>query len=473
MRRPGTVGCHPSLKTRECAFRRRGPAGLAGTVGGWGCRATVPGMVSDASSLALPEATIDTESIRTDVRAAASTRRRRITAGWVLVVAAGGLISSMTFPGQTAGMSVFIDPLITDLEVSRTEIALSYLVGTLLGALAQPLIGRASDRWEIRYVMIGIALAFAAVLIGLSFVSDLFGLTAGYVGVRMMSQGALSLAVATAVARAVTHRRGLALGLFSALGTAGISLGPIAVERIIAAVGIYEAWRWEAVAVVALVIPAALLIRRRTASPVEGPERVEGWTRAEALRSGMFWVLTAALSTTSLLATALSFNQIAILGERGLTTAEAAANFLPQTITGLLGTILVGTLIDRWNPRVFTAASMASLLVAMAMVPFVEPGWSAFVYGLIVGIAIGMYRGMETASFARYFGVAHIGGIRGVATGVGLAAAALGPFTFALAAEWADGFAIPALVFTVFPAAVLVAALVVAEPVRRPRLRRI
>lgn len=371
----------------------------------------------------------------------------------------------MTFPGQTAGLSIFVDPLIVELGTSRTEIALCYLIGTFAGALAQPLIGRASDRWDVRYVMIVIAIVFAAVLFSMSFVTDLMGLTGGYIGVRMMSQGALSLAVATAVARAVSHHRGLALGLFSALGTAGISLGPVAIERLIAAAGIDDAWRWEAVAVLMLVIPAALLIRPRVTATDEHRAPLDGWTRSEALRSGMFWVLTAAISTTSLLATALSFNQIAILGERGLSVQEAAANFLPQTITGLLGTVLVGVLIDRWAPRIFTAAAMLSLLLAMVMVPFVTPGPSSFIYGLVVGTAIGMYRGMETASFARYFGVAHIGSIRGLSTGIGLTAAALGPLTFALAAEVAGGFAIPALIFTIFPATVFIASLLVAEPV--------
>ncbi len=64
--------------------------------------------------------------------------RRRLSIGWWTTVAAAGLISVMTAPGQTAGLSVFTDPLIDGLGIDRTAIALSYLIGTLIGAAAQP-----------------------------------------------------------------------------------------------------------------------------------------------------------------------------------------------------------------------------------------------------------------------------------------------------------------------------------------------
>lgn len=110
-----------------------------------------------------------------------------------------------------------------------------------MGALAQPIIGRASDRWDVRRVIIVIGVAFAAILLAASFVTDVFGLTFSYIGIRMAGQGALGLAVTTAVSRAVVHRRGLALGISATAGSAGISLAPLALERLVAAVGVHEA----------------------------------------------------------------------------------------------------------------------------------------------------------------------------------------------------------------------------------------
>ncbi len=379
----------------------------------------------------------------------------------------------MTFPGQTAGLSVFTDPLINQLGISRTEISLSYLIGTLLGAAAQPFLGRALDRWDPRRVILVIAVSFSTILFLMSFVTGVLDLTIGYTGLRMAGQGALGLAVTTAITRAIRHRRGLALGISAAVGSAGISLAPIGLERLINEVGIYAAWRWEALAVAVVVIPAVLLLPR-THSEV-GFRRVDttqatGWTRRDATRTGMFWVLVGATSTISMLSTGLAFQQVAILAERGLSPLEAASNFLPQTATALAATVAVGALVDRVSPRIFVILSMAAMSAALCMVTIATPGAGALAYGLVLGLAGGALRGMEAATFARYFGVAHIGSIRGLATAVGLGASALGPLAFALASGVAGNFTTPALIFAMLPLVVLVAVTLVKTPAPAKRV---
>jgi hypothetical protein len=42
---------------------------------------------------------------------------------WALIVAAGSMLTAMTFPGQTAGLSPFTDPLIDSLDIDRTAIS--------------------------------------------------------------------------------------------------------------------------------------------------------------------------------------------------------------------------------------------------------------------------------------------------------------------------------------------------------------
>ena len=380
----------------------------------------------------------------------------------------------MTSPGQTAGLSVFTDPLIADLGVSRTDISVSYLIGTLAGASVQPLVGRALDRWGARSVTIAIGAAFALILVALSFVGEIIGLTAGFTGVRMAGQGALTLAATTAVARAITHRRGLALGITSAIGSAGISLTPIFLEQLIGSVGIYQAWRWEALAVAAVVIPLAVVFPRRTqTSPSDAaPNTAQitiakaSWTLPEAVRSGMFWVIAASLATSGMLTTALAFHQIAVLGEQGLSPLEAAANFLPQTITGILATLLTGSLVDRLSPKIFIAFSMLTLTAALLMLPLVTTGWSAVTYGLILGAAGGSLRGMEAAAYVRYYGLANIGSIRGVATAIGLASTAFGPVALSLGFDLTGSFTGPAMAFAVIPVIVTGLALFVRPPRR-------
>ncbi|WP_207782239.1 hypothetical protein [Phytoactinopolyspora limicola] len=99
--------------------------------------------------------------------------------GWHIVVYST-LALAATGPGQTAGVSVFIDPLIADLGISRSAISTAYLIGTLAGAVAMPWIGRALDRYGIRRTMATIGAVFGAVLLLMALVTEIVGLTAGF-----------------------------------------------------------------------------------------------------------------------------------------------------------------------------------------------------------------------------------------------------------------------------------------------------
>lgn len=395
----------------------------------------------------------------------------------------------MTAPGQTAGLSVFTEPLIASVGIDRTALSLSYLTATLIGAAFQPLIGKASDRWNARVVMAVIAIGFAVVLVGLSFAHELFGLTFGYIGVRMAGQGALSLTVVTAVSRAIDHRRGLALGIASAIGSTGISLAPVALERLITAVGPAQTWRWEALAVIVVAMPAILFVRstgRREyttgnscdpdieddtgtsvdtdSAQVADVRPLTDWTLSQARRTGMFWVLAAAVASSSMLSTGLAFHQIAVLGGQGLSPAEAAANFIPQTVAALLATLLIGALIDSMNPKIFIIFSLATTSAALLMLPLISPGWTAITYGLILGAAGGCLRGMEGATFARYYGVTNIGAIRGLATAISLGASALGPYAMALGTDLTGSFALPAALLAVIPIGIATVTVFTSQP---------
>ncbi len=76
--------------------------------------------------------------------------------GWTLLAAAT-LGMFMTAPGQTLGVSVFLDRIIADLGLTRSTVSLLYTIGTLTGALALPWVGRFIDRRGPRVGVIVIA----------------------------------------------------------------------------------------------------------------------------------------------------------------------------------------------------------------------------------------------------------------------------------------------------------------------------
>ena len=54
--------------------------------------------------------------------------------GWVIIVV-GTLGLLMTIPGQTIGLSTFTDSLIDALSISRDQLSLAYMCGTIASSL--------------------------------------------------------------------------------------------------------------------------------------------------------------------------------------------------------------------------------------------------------------------------------------------------------------------------------------------------
>lgn len=341
------------------------------------------------------------------------------------------------------------------------------VIGTLTGAAALPWVGRALDRWGVRRLAIVIAAGFGAVLVGLSWVTDLVGLTFGYVAVRLAGKGALTLVATTAVALWFDRRRGTASGISTAVGGMGISLTPVLTEHLIAEFGWRAAWTAQGVAIWVVLLPIAVFglrgtppVRHRPGAPGDGSRAGVGW----ALRTPLFWVITAGAGATGMLATALGFHQISLLGEQGLSATEAAVNFLPQTVAGLAASLVIGPLCDRFSARPMIAACMLLLAAAMLWTPQAAPGWRALVFALLLGAAAGAIRTVEVAVIPRHSGTGQLGALRGIVHFVTVASSAFGPIVLALgyAASGSYTPVVPAL--AAVPATIAIAALVVPLP---------
>lgn len=396
--------------------------------------------------------------------------------GW-RVVACSAVALAMTGPAQTNGVSVFIDPMIADLALTRSQVAGAYLVGTLLGALALPLIGRRFDTRGARATMTVMGAALGVMLIAMGGVVGLITLVIGFTGIRMLGQGGLSLTATTAVAPWFSTRRGTAVGVVGAVGSAGISLFPVLAAAVIGVV----TWRWTWVLLGLLVwlvvLPVARLgIIDRPAdvgqdvdgTPVDelagGDASPVSFTRGQALRTAMFWAVAAAVATTGMIGTGLAFHQIDLLGEQGLTPVEAAANFLPQTAAAVAATFLVGTLIDHLAARWVLLGSMAMLAVAMLVVPWVSPGLAAIGYGVAIGAGGSAARALEAASFPKLFGIAHLGEIRGVVTAISVASTAFGPLALSLGRDLTGSYVEVLQLLLVLPVGVAVFGLLAPAP---------
>jgi MFS family permease len=397
--------------------------------------------------------------------------------GWRVALLAT-ITAALTGPGQTVGVSVFVDPMIAALDLTRSELSTAYLVGTLLGAVALIPVGRWIDRVGARRAMTLIGLAFGVGLLVMGGVQGFLTLALGFTLIRWLGQGSLQLVSTLSITPWFERRRGFVFGL-STTGTAVLmSFAPILLGVAIGLVDWRLAWVLAALTTWLVVVPIARfgIIDRPSdvgqyadGDPAPHPAAVprpvaRSTTRREALGQPRFWLLSFVIATTSMLVTALNFHQISILGDQGLTVTEAAAMFLPQIIGMLAAGLVMGVLADRVAPRFLLLASMVLLALSLLLAASLAPGPIILVYAVLLGAAAGAGRPLVATILPRWYGLAHIGSIQGVAALIAVAASAAGPVALSLVNDRIDGYGPAALVLVSAPVVIGLAALSISEP---------
>ena len=251
------------------------------------------GSVMHVASAAMASYRTDDPSLTAESRRAISSRQtalgtqpfdpRRVPFyyGWVVVVA-GTIGAIASVPGQTAGVSVFTDDLISTTGLTRLQLAIAYLVGTGMSGLFLGAGGRAIDRHGSRVVAFAATLGLSATLVALSAIRPLstpIGLVVMSVGfgcLRFSGQGLLTLASRTMVAQWFDRRRGLVTAASSAVVGFAIAACPALFLMLIDIDGFRTAWRIMALTLV--VVVGSIIITFYRVSPEAAGIKIDGRT---------------------------------------------------------------------------------------------------------------------------------------------------------------------------------------------------
>lgn len=390
--------------------------------------------------------------MRADLPQRAPSRLPTIHYGWI-ILSAGAFGSLMTLPGQTAGVSVFFDPITTELGISRTSASIAYAAGTLAGILPAPVIGRWIDRRGPRSTATIIAIALALACAFMAFVQSPITLLIGFALLRGAAIGGLSLVSQQVVNLWFVRRRGIAAAAASLGLAAGSMVSPQAIDFLIALFGWRGAYLALAGFVALTILPvAALLFRDRPEkyglSPDAGlalitndPRPEPSFSRQQALRTGVFWLLCAAGFLTNAVGTALLLNHFSIMQAAGVAYIDALALLALAGSVQAIATIGTGILVDRHEPRRLVPLAMGTLALASALPALGGVAALSWFYALSLGGAYGAQQAINAAGYAQYFGRDHLGAIRGTSFVFGVAGAALGPLPFAASMDWTESYA--------------------------------
>lgn len=395
--------------------------------------------------------------------------RPKFSGWWMLLIAC--LAVFLSGPAQTYGVSVFVDPMLADLDWSRSLFSTIYSIGTLASAGALVLAGRQIDRWGNRLILSLAAVGFGATMLLLSRADSVIVVLIGFTLLRTFGSGVMTLAARTLIPNWFHSRAGRAFSLIGLAAMLSQALVPSFNNLLIASIGWRDAWRVNALIVLVILVPiVAIALRNRPETIGQFPDGIQsarevsdaasdehGLTLHRALRSRTFWYLIGASVVPSLVVTGLSFNQIAILADRGLPSTLAATTFAVEAAIALPATLVAGWLVDRYPVRYILLLGQLCLLVAMVFLLVAEIPVLVLCYAAWRGASSGLWMVAADVAWPSYFGRKHLGSIRGVGFAVGVVGAAIGPIPFALSSDLLGGYGPAIAGLLVLPVAAAIA----------------
>ena len=388
--------------------------------------------------------------------------------GWVIwVFSTLGILFSI--PGQTMGLAVFTDSFIEVLGLSRTELSLAYLLGTIGSSLFLARAGRWYDLYGGRVMITIASIALSLMIVYISFV-DIFSkqlggsvfisfvlIMIGYFGVRFFGQGILTSCSRNVLLLWFVKKRGLVGGIRNVFVSLGFSLAPLLLAGLISFYG----WR-ESLWILALFggtgfsLMAFIFIRDNpescglkadgiiSDSDEEIQEEANSITLKIVKRNPVFWIYSLSLSMHALFGTAIVFHIISIFEEVGKSQAEAFSYFIPAAIFSTTSNLIASWFADKINLKPLLIIMLFSFCLGSIGFINLENDWGFWTLALGFGVGGGLWGVLSNLTFIRFFGPKHLGEISGFSSSLTVFASAIGPAAFSLGFDFFGNYAAPA-----------------------------
>jgi MFS family permease len=386
--------------------------------------------------------------------------------GWI-ILPISIIAAVFTSPGQTFMVSVFNPSFRETLDLSLTQLTGAYMFGTFLASLPQSYIGVWADRLGIRKVLITIVSLFSLACVFISRANSLPMLFLAFFFMRLLGQGALELMSVNMLPMWFRKYLGTISGVRNVAVNLLIGAIPLGVLGLINRIGWRSTYVLAGAVVFSIMLPLAVFFFINRPEEIgqivdgDGPKSKADETQSDAtpeisldlktaLKTRSFWILSMTWFAWAGIATAITFNLLPIFTAKGLTEAQAASTFAILMVISSLFQIVGGALADRipLNKLAFGGPTLyAAAIVALIYVP---PSAVVLVYTLILGVGQGMFGGLGTTVWVRYFGREHLGKIRGAVWTAGVAGSSVGPFLMGVSYDAFGDFFLSLVVCAVF-----------------------
>jgi MFS family permease len=363
---------------------------------------------------------------------------RMIAIGSALRILGGGL--------YYYGFSVFFLPISHDLGLSRTKTSLVFSLARAQGAFESPVAGYFLDRYGPRPLIMS-----ALVLTGighmlLAGVHSYVMLIIVYLGLVSLSFHAGFMDAPMVIANTwFIRRRTMAMAVVSAaVGLGGFLCTPLLSYAV-------HAWGWRTaafssgIAFLVIGLPLALFVRRSPesmglrpdgdapSSPANGfpaghrsPAEEVNFTLAEAMRTGAFWLLTAATGLRIVALSAINVHYVPIMVWKGVSEQHAAVLLGAQALMGLPSHVMFGWMADRVDKSKLMGLCMLAAVGGIVVLIYAESERLIWLFLLLFTVVESTFP-VNWSAVGEFFGRKNFAKIRGTMSFVQTWGAVIGP----------------------------------------------
>jgi MFS transporter, OFA family, oxalate/formate antiporter len=385
-----------------------------------------------------------------------------------------------------ATLSIFVEPMTSEFGWSRTALSGAVSLGGILAALTSPLIGPVLDRRGARLMLCAAVLLTGLSTMLLSLTQSILGFYLLFCIARMNFAGPFDIGIYGAVNSWFLARRAIVNAIIGLAQMLGLVLMPLIAHFAMRA----EDWRagWLAVGSSVLLIgllPAWLVLVRRPedlgllpdgGSAASGEAGVKAaatppepqFSRAEALRTPTFWLLSLYTVAVYPVQAGISLHQAPHILESGLSAMVAATVVSTFSFTAAVAGLGFGLIARPIGARTALAISGVALGSSALLMLTIASPLQAYLAAVCFGVGIGGILTLLPLAWADYFGRTSFGAIRGVALSLQVTAQACGPLISGLLRDASGSYVLSLTFFAALSFFSAVVALLVRPPQAPP-----
>lgn len=349
-------------------------------------------------------------------------------------IGGGFLLTFCSSFGQTYFIAASVAEWQAQFSLSHGEFGRLYMGATIASAVSLPFVGKLVDILPEHKVLWLVMPALAAATFLAAFAWAVPVLFVAIYLLRLFGQGMMTHTALTATGRWFVAARGRAVSLVVLGHQGGEATIPFVFAVLAINYGYQTGWVVAGVTLMLIGLPLAVWAysepRSPAASSADGPQHDQGarqWTRAEALRDPLFWVLLTGVLTPAFIGTTIFYHQDYMTVLQGWPIGLFARSLFLMAATTVVCALLTGALVDRFGAFAVLPAFLLPLAASCYALSLDGPVALLFLVMFLLGISYGFSSTLFGALWPETYGTKHLGSIRAVTVSAAVFSTAAGP----------------------------------------------